>query len=151
MDPADLSNDVHTPRTIGTEEAISRQIDRIAYLRSMGHPWSEAVYQLRDMAVGLEDEQFWDGVPPNARAKIMELDDPEVQKEAFAEFAELGWSTHSVRAFNGPRGPIFRPSAVDLSKELRIILGLLERKGMRWKTRRSSTMPMDLVKGIPES
>jgi len=147
MDPADLSNDVHTPRSIGFEEAISRQLDRIAYLRSMGHPWSEAVYQMRDMVVGLEDEQFWDGVPANARAKIMLLDDPEVQEEALAEFAEQGWSTHSVRAYNGPRGPIFRPSAVDLSKELRIILGLLDRKGMIRQTRRSSTMPRELVLG----
>lgn len=146
MDPADLSNDVHTPRQIGFEEAISRQLDRIAYLRSMGHPWGEAVQQMRDMIVGLEDEQFWDGIPPKAREQIASMD-PDAQERAKRPFLEDGWSTHSVRAYRSPRGPSFRPTAVELSNELRIIMRLLDRRGMIRKMRTSSTLPVDLVKG----
>lgn len=146
MDPADLSNEVHTPRQIGFEEAISRQLDRIAYLRSLGHPWSEAVYQLRDMVVGLEDPQFWDGVPPKERERIEGLD-PDLRDDELEKWKEEGWATHSVRAFRGPRGPSFRPTAEELSRELRIIMRLLDRRGMIRKTRKSSTLPEDLVRG----
>lgn len=152
MDPADATHvDRPTPKQLNLEEAIMRQLDRIAYLRSLGHPWSESLYQLRDMIVGFEDEQFWDGVPPNERARIKALADPDAQKKAAQPFSEAGWATHSVRAFRTPRGPVFRPTAEELSRGLRMIMHLLDRQGMIKKTRRESRIPEEWVKGPSEA
>lgn len=145
------SIDRPTPKQLNLEEAIMRQLDRIAYLRSMGHPWSEALYQLRDMMVGFEDPQFWDGIPPGERKRIESLNDAEAQKRACLAFKEEGWATHSVRAFRGARGPVFRPTAEELSRELRMVMRLLDRQGMIKKTRKESRLPEHLVKGELDS
>ena len=131
-------------RRIAFEEGLMRQIERIAYRRSMGLPWSEALYQLRDSLVGLEDQEFWDGVPESKRKAIESLPEQE-RRKALEPYKELGWSTHSVRAIRGPNGPIYRPTAEDLSREYRMIMRLLDRKGMLRQERRSSRLPRELV------
>lgn len=130
------------PKQLGYEDLISRQLDRIAYLRSMGHPWAEALYQLRDELVGLEDAEFWDGVPPKVRESLKGLDE-NARRKAVEPYRDLGWNTCPVRAIRGPRGPIFRPTAEDLSRQLRILMRLLDRHKMLRKSRRESTVPKE--------
>ena len=142
-DPDSIDQD--TPKRIAFEDCIMRQLERIAYRRSMNLPWAEALYQLRDMLVGMEDAEFWDGVPPDKRKEIADLP-PEAQKRAMKEYAELGWATHKVRAFKTPRGPVFRPTSEQLSKELRMLMRLLDRRRMIRKTRRASRLPEAVVK-----
>lgn len=122
-------------RAITLEENLNRQIDRIAFLRSAGYEWGEAVYQLRDMVVGLEDDEFYDGIPDRVRSDLEEREADEEEWEAVRErFAEHGWESHSVDAVEGPDGrPVFMPSHADLSKALRIVMRLLARRGIVWK------------------
>lgn len=133
-------------RPVNHTENINRQLDRIAYLRSMNQPWAEALYQLRDMLVGFEDAEFYDGVPEDRRDGIKELP-REAQERALAAFAARGWTTYPVRAFMGPHGPVFRPTAQDLSKGLRIIMRLLDRQKLLKKTRRASRLDRQEVLG----
>lgn len=137
--------DQATPRQIGFEDSIATQIERIAFRRTLGLPWSEGLYQLRDMLVGFEDAEFWDGVPPDKRKEIMALPDPQARRRAALPFKEFGWDTHSVRAFKSPQGPVFRPTSEELSRELRMLIRLIDRNGMRRKTRRASRLPRELV------
>lgn len=146
-----------TPRSITMEEAITRQLDRIAFLRSTGQEWAEAVYQLRDMVVGLEDEEFWDGIPKHERARVKLLPERERVKEE-RRFAVEGWNGYPVRAFRGPSGePVYVPTSENLSCALRIIMRLLARQGMAWRTRRVSKLEPwgkngkeDLVTVLPD-
>lgn len=144
------SIDQATPKRIAFEDGIMRQLERIAYRRSMGLPWDEALYQLRDMLVGFEDAEFFDGIPPGKRGELDALS-PERRKVAAKAYGELGWNTHAVRAFRTPRGPVFRPTAEQLSRELRMLMRLLDRNKMVRKTRRSSRLPEDVVKGSKET
>ncbi len=130
------------PRNITMEDAIARQLDRIAFLRSTDQPWSEAVYQLRDMVVGLEDDEFWDGIPPHVREseKFKKLPAKAREREE-KKWAVEGWNGYPVRAFRGPGGqPIFMPTSENLSCALRIIMRLLARSGIVWRTRRVSKL-----------
>ncbi len=128
------------PRNITMEDAIARQLDRIAFLRSTGQEWSEAVYQLRDMVVGLEDQEFWDGIPREERPRIKKLKDKEREAEE-KKFSVEGWNGYPVRAFRGPGGqPIFMPTSENLSCALRIVMRLLARQGIAWRTRRVSKL-----------
>lgn len=128
------------PRNITMEDAIARQLDRIAFLRSTGQEWAEAVYQLRDMVVGLEDDEFWDGIPNSERSKIKKLPEKEREKE-FKRWAVEGWNGYPVRAFRGPGGqPIYVPTSENLSCALRIVMRLLARQGIAWRTRRISKL-----------
>lgn len=133
-------DDSSTPfkmRTLSHEDNINRQLDRIAYLRSVGAPWAEAVYQLRDMVVGLEDEEFWDGIPQAVRTSLH--DDPDVYERVAAEYAHDGWKGYPCRAIQGVDGrPIYRPTAENLSTALRIIMKLLARRGILWKRKRQT-------------
>lgn len=115
------------------EDAIRHQVDNIAYLRSFGLPWAEAVYQLRDMVVGLEDEEFWDGIPQPLR--------DDTTDELREKYARYGWDGVPCRAFEGPGGePMYRPTPEDLSEQLRIIMRLLYRRGITWKRLRTSRL-----------
>lgn len=140
------SIDQATPKRIAFEDGIMRQLERIAYRRSMGLPWSEALYQLRDMLVGFEDAEFWDGIPPDKRKEVEAMPNPVAQREFAKGFAELGWATHRVRAFKTPRGPVFRPTSEQLSLELRMLMRLLDRNQMIRKTRRASRLPESIVR-----
>lgn len=128
------------PRNITMEDAIARQLDRIAFLRSTGQEWAEAVYQLRDMVVGLEDDEFWDGIPDAERKDIQKL--PYLKREKVKqEYAVEGWNGYPVRAFRGPGGvPVYMPTSENLSCALRIVMRLLSRKGIAWRTRRISKL-----------
>ena len=135
-------------RPISMEEAFARQNDRIAYLRSIGSPWAEAVYELRDLLVGLEDREFWDGIPEDEREKIQNLPLEKREIENL-KFSPEGWLTHKVRAFpaRGPGGtvvPVYRPTSENLSQELRIVRRLANRRGITWRTKRVSRLPSAL-------
>ncbi len=137
------------PRNITMEDAIARQLDRIAFLRSMGNDWSEAVYQLRDMVVGLEDDEFWDGLPKEVRStlkKLPKIEQAKVQKQ----WAVEGWNGYPVRAFRGPGGQaVYMPTSENLSCALRIIMRLLSRQGIAWRTRRISKL--EKLEGDPKT
>lgn len=141
-----LHRELPVGKVLAYEEALNRQLDRIAFLRSTGQDWSEALYQLRDMLVGQEDEQFFDGVPEGERERIKQLPEAKHRKRALEEYSEMGWDTHSVPWIQGPRGPIFRPTNQDLSHELRLIMGLLSRKKMLQRTRHTSRPPEEAIK-----
>lgn len=129
-------------RPISLEEIIREQIHDIARLRSWGYPWAEAVFTLRDLVVGLEDEQFWDGIPPSARSRLKaaraagDVEEVERIREAYGRY---GWDSCPVRAFEAGDGSVvYRPSPEDLSALLRIILRLLARRGVNWKRKRQT-------------
>lgn len=134
------SDQKFAPRNITMEDAIARQLDRIAFLRSTGQEWAEAVYQLRDMVVGLEDEEFWDGIPKSERHRVKKLPEKEREKEE-KKWSVEGWNGYPVRAFKGPGGvPVYMPTSENLSCALRIVMRLLARQGIAWRTRRVSTL-----------
>lgn len=139
--------DALVTRPINAEQSFAMQNDRIAYLRSHGLPWAEAVYELRDQLEGLEDAEFWDGIPEAIRQSFESMTDHE-QKEARKRFAERGWATHTVSAYrrvvNGVVVPVYRPSAAELSRELRIIRALATRQGIIWNRRRKSWLGFGL-------
>lgn len=142
------SEDHFAPRPISMEEAFGRQNDRIGYLRSVGLPWAEAVYQLRDLLVGIEDEEFWDGIPPEERAKLAKL--PPLEQEQVAKrFAAEGWSGYPCRAVQvaveQPDGSTkwvthYTPTPENLSHAYRIVMRLAARRGLSWRTRRVSRL-----------
>lgn len=143
LEPAGLPEEAEklSTRSISIEEQFSRQSDRVAYLRSMGQPWSESLYALRDLLTGVEDLQFWDGIPPDQREALDGMSE-EQREELRQRCARSGWSTIDIRAFPGPDGePIYKPSAEDLSRQLRIVLGLAQRLGITWKYDRASKLP----------
>lgn len=139
-------------------DLIQRELDRIAYLRSLGHPWGSAVETLRDLAVGLEDEEFWDGLPPGIRGKVKALEKDPDNRKAIHEAKRLreayehrGWNGVPIRAIPGPRGePQWRPTAANLSDQLQIVLRLLDRHGLRWKTHRQSPLPPVPANGVED-
>lgn len=125
-------------RSLSMEDVLRRQIDRIAWLRSMGYEWGEAVQQLRDMVVGLEDDEFFDGVPLWRRKKFGNMEHDERMK-VFAQYKHEGWDCVPVRAFRGTNGfPVYRPTPDNLSAQLRIILRLLARRKITWRVKRRS-------------
>lgn len=144
MIPKDLApgglgagTDQFNPRPISLEEAFGRQNDRIGYLRSMGLPWAEAVFQLRDLLVGIEDDEFWDGVPASIRKTFPTI--PKAKAMALQEkWSVEGWNGYPCRAYPGPHGPIYRPTAEQLSHAYQIVMRLASRKGLTWKKRRIS-------------
>lgn len=140
LDPASLGAgaDQFNPRPIPVEEQFGRQNDRVGYLRSMGLPWAEAVFQLRDLLVGIEDDEFWDGIPKKVRDALPKMTKAKAA-EAQAEWAPNGWDGITFRAVPGPGGrPLYRPTADELSHAYRIIMRLASRKGLTWRTKRIS-------------
>lgn len=143
MIPQNLSADIgagtdqFNPRPISLEEAFGRQNDRIGYLRSMGLPWAEAVFQLRDLLVGIEDDEFWDGIPQPIRASLPKLTKKK-QEETRQKWSVEGWNGYPCRAYPSPHGPIYRPTAEQLSHAYQIVMRLANRKGLTWKKRRIS-------------
>lgn len=119
---------------IPIEEKLARQVDRIAYLRSASLPWGEAVFHLRDMVVGLEDDEFYDGIPNQEREKIKNGDHELTMEEARERYAEFGWDGFTMRTWEQADGTLVTdPSPADLSKAYRIIQRLLARKGLVYK------------------
>lgn len=122
------------PRKITIEEAIARQLDRIAYQRSVGEDWSESVFALRDMIHGQEDAEFWTGLSEEDRTRLATMTPYE---------ADLFRKKRAVHGWDGmpmnrtPAGE-WVPTTEQLSWALRIILKLLSRRGMTWRTRHSS-------------
>lgn len=141
--PGAAGSNEFNPRPIPVEEQFGRQNDRLAYLRSMGLPWSEAVFQLRDLLVGIEDQEFWDGIPKNVREEMTKMT-PGQRDAAAGRHAGSGWDGITFRAIRGPGGkPVYRPTADELSRAYQIILRLAARKGLTWKTKRISGLGMN--------
>lgn len=166
--PGDLSADPENPterlamKAMQTMDIVRRQVDRILFLRSTGGPWGAAVEGLRDVLVGLEDQQFWDGMPLAVRKKVKELEaDPsdkksrKAAKELRAKYAVQGWdgvpvawTPIEVRVLvpgtSETRLEVrqkLQPNAENLSDMFRIMLHLLHRHGLLWKTRLDSALP----------
>jgi hypothetical protein len=136
--------DVLDARSISLEEAFSRQNDRIAYLRSVGASWSEAVFQLRDFLVGVEDDEFWDGMPKHIRDRVAGMAPHEAAKLR-ALWAPHGWHGFPCQAFPGPDGdPVYWPTPSELSRAYSIVLKLAARLGITWRTKRRGYL------GLPE-
>lgn len=128
------------PRTLSMEENINRQLDRISYLRSMGHPWGEAVYQLRDMIVGLEDDEFFDGIPEGVREDMKKMTKKQREK-VLDKYKEQGWDGYPIRAYKASSGRIvYKPTSENLSAALRIVMRLLARQNIVWRSKRVSKL-----------
>lgn len=127
-----------SPRSISMEDIIKNQVDRIGYLRSAGEPWDEAVQNLRDLVIGLEDDQFDDGIPDHVRKNLSTLT-PAEQRAERERWAPHGWNGVPIRAYRRPDGTIrWAPTAQDLSNQYRIIMALLDRRGISWRRKRVS-------------
>ena len=125
------------PRPITIEDNVLNQIDRIGYLRSIGEDWKEPVFHLRDIIVGLEDEEFFDGIPMNFRKKELTLEERNY-------YVQRGWDSIKVRSKEGPDGEYLDPTPGELSRMLRILMALLARRNMTWKRRMIDTIPMNV-------
>ncbi len=134
------------PRSISIEDNVLHQIDRIGYLRSIGEDWKEPVFHLRDLIVGLEDDEFWNGTP-------MHLRDKTIPQEHEAEYKDRGWKSINVRmrkrVVDGIEIEYLDPLPQELSKMLRIILALLARRNMTWRRRNVDEIPLTFgIKGV---
>lgn len=131
-----------SPRSISIEDNVLHQIDRIGYLRSIGEAWDEPVFHLRDICVGLEDEEFWDGIPKQVR----ERKNPPITDVEKKAYNDRGWETMEVRMRVMKIGKhemrFLDPTASELSLMLRILMALLARRGMTWKRRTIDEIPM---------
>lgn len=135
------------PRGITLEDNVLHQIDRIGYLRSIGEEWKEPVFHLRDLIVGLEDEEFWNGIPMNLQEK------KDFSDEEKLVYEDRGWNTIKIRSqlimVNGREVESYDPLPQELSKMLRIILALLARRNMTWRRRNVDEIPLTFgVKGV---
>ena len=135
------------------EDIVRRQIDRIGYLRSVGMDWSEALLQLRDELVGLEDYEFKYGIPDRVMKHLVSCTDnprwrqpdwPDVVPGACSHvtpseldrYMERGWETMTIDGTETEEGEqIFDPSPQDLARMNRILHGLMSRQGLMWRQR----------------
>lgn len=136
------------PRSITIEDNVLHQIDRIGYLRSVGEDWKEPVFHLRDLIVGLEDDEFWDGIPMNLRKK-----QDKISEQDMKEYVDRGWRSIKVRMRirleNGKEIESLDPLPEELSKMLRIILALLARRNMTWRRRNVDEIPLTFgIQGV---
>lgn len=100
------------PRSLRHEENVNRQVQLCLFLRSTGQPWAEAMLSLRDCCIGLEDQAFLD---------------------AWAK-----WPCHA-RLVDGV--VVYEPTNEDAASGFQLIMGLLSRWGMTFKTRTISKTP----------
>ncbi len=131
------------PRNLTIEVNIQHQIDRIGFLRSVGESWQEPVYHLRDLIVGLEDAEFWDGVPAIVDPESLSVS----QRESYSM---RGWNGVPCRVLveTNPDGSTIEtpdPTPSELSAMFRIILAQLARRGMTWRRKISDKVPMVIV------
>lgn len=120
-------------RNLSIEDVLRRQLDRVAYLRSSGLDFSEAVLMLRDLLVGVEDDEFFDGVPATVRGT-------EGAREAYAE---RGWDTMVVTASSSGGRAVLTPSNAELGVMLRCLTALMARRGLTFRSQFSSRVPQE--------
>lgn len=140
LDPQALHSDSGsleaTARRVDVESLILRQLDRISYLRSVGQPWREPVFMLRDLAVGLEDGEFWDGVPDIIRGKL--------NQEEVEAYGRRGWDSMQMREKELEDGrTVLDPTAAELSNALQIVMALFARRNMTWKVKKNHKIPLE--------
>lgn len=151
IDPQDLPTGIEgrlQMRNLSMGELVTRILDDIRYQRRMGLPWGPSVDYLRTVLVGLEDPEFWDGMPPRIRKQVQELEksedasDRRQARRQRKQFLPRGWNGLQIRAVPGPDGrPRYRPTPDDLDAMLMVLLRLLARRKMTWKTRELSPLP----------
>lgn len=100
------------PHRLHHEENINRQVQLCVYLRSTEQPWSEAVFGLRSLCIGLEDELFND--------------------------AWRDWKCHAKRV-DGEI--VWTPTNTDTANAFALLMELLSRWGMTFKKRVVSKTP----------
>lgn len=119
------------PRHVSIEHLVLNQLDRIGYLRSVGKPWGEPMFHLRDLLVGLEDDEFWTGIPSlENQTKLSDKNK--------AEYAQRGWDNLEFDELiddDGKQPGRPAPTPEQLSLAMRILMGLLARRGMTWRRR----------------
>lgn len=156
-------------KSLQSIDLVRRQLDRISYLRSAGLPWGPAVEMLRDLVVGLEDPQFFDGLPAQERKRVEELEKDASDKKALRraqeirdQYKHLGWNGVPMQAICMTHGrvahapqptcrPRFKPRPDNLSDQLQIVMSLLGRKNLLWKTRTASPLPPMPSKPVGEN
>lgn len=117
-------------RPLHVEDLVLHQIDRIGFLRSIGQDWAEPVAHLRDLVVGLEDDEFWTGVPEKVKKE-------DLSGEELKAYEERGWNGIRIRMKVRKvwkvevREP--NPTPQELSLMLRVLMALLARQGMTWR------------------
>lgn len=90
---------------------------------------------LRDLIVGLEDEEFRTGVPDLARASA--------SQEEIALYEERGWDTMMMRRKTLEDGrSVLDPTPSELSDALQVIMGRLARANLTWRMKSSSKIPL---------
>lgn len=127
-------------RALRIEDLVLHQIERIGYLRSLGQPWTEPVTHLRDLIVGLEDDEFWTGFPEGVKKE--NLSDEEIQ-----EYELRGWNKLRIRVKTRRVGKVTirepDPTPQELSLMVRIIMALLARQGMTWRRKSTDEITSD--------
>jgi hypothetical protein len=107
------------PHRLRHEENINRQVQLCVYLRSIGEDSSEAVFALRSLCIGLEDEIF--------------------QKE---------WKEFKCHAKKVDGQVVWTPTNTDSAEAFAILMGLLSRWGMTFKKRIVSKTPQLPPRGL---
>lgn len=130
------------PRSITIEDNVLHQIDRIGYLRSIGQDWKEPVFHLRDILVGLEDEEFWNGIPMNLQSKKDKLKEEDLKEYKERSWTDVPCTMRSIKDDQGNVQEYLDPSAIELSKMLQILMALLARRGMTWRRRNVDEISM---------
>lgn len=127
------------PRKLNIEGKIDNQLDRIGYLRSIGEDWTEPLFHLRDLVVGLEDDEFWNGVPER-------LEGQDLSEDELKEYHSRGWNgvEIDVELMEDSNGGLIEepcPTPQQLSQMLRIIMALFARTGMSWRSTVNDEIP----------
>lgn len=123
-------------------------LNSIRECRRAGEYRGHLVDHLNQLLIGIRDDTFWDGLPEEAREKVHALEaagDKKAMHQA-RKIRELywpmGWQGVSVRAIPNADGSArFLPTSQDIDQMEEILMQLLHRKGLLWKTRLHSPLP----------
>lgn len=118
------------------------QIDRIGFLRSTGEEWKEPVFHLRDILIGLEDEEFWDGIPMNLRNKRNDIKPEDLQRYKDRSWTDVPCTMRVIKDDQGRKHEYLDPTPMELSRMLQILMALLARRGMTWRRKNVDEIQM---------
>lgn len=138
------------PRGLTIEDAVMNQIDRIGFLRSLGKDWKEPLFHLRDILIGLEDNEFFNGIPMNLQDK-----QDKIKAEHLETYRARSWDAIPVRmrSAKDEAGNIeewLDPTPIELSKMLQILMALLARRNMTWRRKNVDEINMTFGKEIQD-
>jgi hypothetical protein len=111
----------------------------------------EPVFHLRDLIVGMEDDEFWNGIPMNLQESFKKGN---LTENEIMEYRKRGWDTIPIRIMrvkkNGKFEKVASPTAIELSEMLRIIMALLARRGITWRRTTFDTIKNDEDAGVEQ-